>query len=200
MTSSRRLTLGAVLIIGTTALSFVFGLGIGSAGSQSAVQSGANLSILSRPATSADTLPDAVATSPAVGNHIASGATARLAATSGTERVYVSLGKLPGSVCLIEYDETDGSVATDCAPASSLVRGAIYLSDPKPDGTVRVVGIVADQYSAVSGPAGSSGTKASNNVFIIDRLQGQHVVLDGPSGKSDFDLGQQFPPGFLKSG
>jgi hypothetical protein len=149
------------------------------------------VSVLSRAATSADQLPRQVLDTP-FASHYADPAATRLAATHGSEDIFVTPGT-GGTLCLIEWDVADQTSASSCADQQLLNTGSIFLSSPNPDGTTSVVGVLADGYTSVQAP--NVAVNVRNNVFALDQMQGTKLTLVRQNGRKQAqNLGAQRPP------
>lgn len=149
------------------------------------------LALLGRAPTASDRLPAAVLASPAA-RQFGNTSAARLAATIGNRSYFVVPGS-DGSVCLI-FSEGSGATATNggtCADRALLRTGAVYLSEPLPDGTTTVAGIVSDGVRRAS--AGSAMATVRNNVFVIQGAAASRITLDGPSVSLTVDTGLSAP-------
>lgn len=173
------LALGATLALVTGGASFA-------AVAFAAGSSGPQLSVLNRPATAADQLPAAVATS-RLASHLAGPNSARRAFAQAGTSVYVAAGS-GNADCLIV---TNSQFAADCADLSA---GAIYLTAPQTDGTMDVYAAVPDGYTTAS--AGGLTADVQNNAVWLHAvpLTASTLHLDGPNGSRDIDLGLQTPP------
>ena len=172
------LAIGATLALVTSGASFAaVALASGSSGPQ--------LSILNRPATTADQLPAAAANSP-LASHLADANAARRAFVEAGTSLYVAAGS-GNTDCLII---TNSEFGATCA---GLGGGVIYLTAPQTDGTMDVYAAVPDGYSTASA-GGLTATVRNNAVWLhAVPLTATTLHLDGPGGSRDVDLGLQTP-------
>jgi hypothetical protein len=147
-----------------------------------------NVSLLARPRTPNDGLPERVRSS---ASDLADINASRLADTADSRAVYVVPGTA-GRICLVVSNSLDSSIAVTCAARSLLVTGSVLLSWPQPDGTENIIGVVGDGHDSVE--ANGTTVKVTNNVFVLDHVKGQQIVFRGTNGqRQDFDIGVQHP-------
>jgi len=188
---SKKIVVALGLAVVAIAMTMAIGLDLGGATPAPAAGGSSHLAILDRPMRADDALSSIVLSSPGLAKQLDTRSQdARLALVAGADRLYVVPGSIDGTICLVDVNEGDASVVSNCAPGATLDKGVIYLSTPHQDGTIDVVGVVGDQFHTIAASDGASSTRVSNNAFAISRLQGQHLVLDG---SVDVDLGPQFP-------
>jgi hypothetical protein len=150
-----------------------------------------SVSLLDQPATADDALPTSIRSLPAASD-FSSATDARLAVTRGAERAYVIPGK-DSTFCLAVTDpSSEIAAAGSCADQDLLKGGTIFLSFPQPDGTIDVIGLVADSYTRAS--SGAASADVVNNVFALSGLGGTSVtLLDKEGQETPVDLGPQEP-------
>lgn len=149
------------------------------------------LGILTQHAQASDRLPAFVLASPAA-EQFGDTSAARLAATTGIRRYFVVPGR-GSSVCLI-FAEGSGATATSggtCASRATLRTGAVYLSEPLPDGTATIAGIVSNGINRAT--AGSATAAVQNNMFVLHGATSPTVALDGADVALDVDVGLAAP-------
>jgi len=150
-----------------------------------------SVSLLDQPATANDALPASIL-SLSIASDFSSATDARLALTRGAERAYVIPGK-DSTFCLAVLEPSSDLVAAgSCADQDLLKGGTIFLSFPQPDGTIDVLGLVADSYTRAS--SGAARADVVNNVFALSGLSGTSVTLVDKEGQeTPVDLGPQEP-------
>jgi hypothetical protein len=138
------------------------------------------LSILERPATPADRLPDRVLRSPFPERHLNGVEHARFAQLTFGRRVFVAPGK-GDQVCLIVmFPDTVGA---PCGDRSALANIPIYLARPNNDGTQDIVGLVADGVTAI----GDAPVIA--NTFVIDDARSGVFQMHSAAGSRSVVMG-----------
>jgi hypothetical protein len=112
---------------------------------------------------------------------------ARRVAQAGPGEIYVAPG-VDGTLCLLVRDGT--GAMSGCADPSVLNTGAIYLSLPQPDGSLRVIGLVRDGVTSASD--GVESANVSTNVFVLQHAS-RSIKLKSAAGTQTLDLGPQEP-------
>jgi hypothetical protein len=141
---------------------------------------GGSVSILERPASPADRLPERVLNSPFPDSQLNGVENARLAQIAFGRRVFVAPGK-GNQVCLIVI--FGDAVGATCGDRRALANIPIYLARPNGDGTQDVVGLVADGVTSVGDAGVTANTFAMNDaqsgMFEMHSAAGTRRVVIG---------------------
>jgi len=160
----------------------------------------ATISILDRPRTAADNLPDSTAKgfSQAQPGGV-NGSLARKAFSTATTDVFVAPGD--GFACIITTPR-DGTSFTECQPVESVKAGTNRPATNVEYDRVTNVGLVPDGVDSVE-VTFADGTQrqqpVAGNVYMIETTVGNQataVAYDGPNGRVELETIQHDPERF----
>ena len=141
---------------------------------------GGTVSILERPATPADRLPERVLNSPFPETQLNGVENARLAQTASGRGVFVAPGKGDKMCLIVMFGDAVGAT---CGDRRALANIPIYLARPNGNGTQDVVGLVADGVTSVGDARVIANTFAMNDaqsgVFEMHSAAGSRSVVIG---------------------
>ncbi len=183
---SRRLQLGAAVLVAAATAGLLTQLGLGGSGK---VQIGnGSVSALAHAARTADPLPQSVLDYPFAERNFASpsGGGSRLLQVQDSLRLYAVPGK-GALLCLVEVDAVAETAGGACADRSVLRTGSIYMADLQEDGSRLVVGLVGDGHTY----AEANGRRApvQNNAFVLNHVQGGDLTVGSPTASQHVDIG-----------
>lgn len=187
---SMRLPLLAALVCAGVAIGAVV---FGASNARTAAVSNAKISLLDRPATQADRLPESVTSSPLV-DSFPDPSAARLAFDSDGRQIYV----VPGagdSLCRVVVTGTGLSqrVVTGCPSRELVLEDPPVLTYQEDEGAaVLAVAVVPDGYDSATTTEGTSPIK-NNVVSAVLKPGTSSIDITGPAGEKTLSIRKVTP-------